>query len=429
MMKKNIISSCFTFAISLAMILLASCASDNDEACYFKMETEQTQVNVPAAGISKSKLAKVVIRSNKDWNIQLENPDDAQWVHLFANEGSADGIFRFWVDKNTEFTSRSARLFFTVDGQKQDVPYTIEQAADVPTIAIANAENGYKVLATGGQIKVPVSHNIEWTTLLKDEMNQQTDWIKIDSCGTDSIYLSLEKNTDDTRSAILTCTGVGEYASVMSSTIITQADAGIYLNERFDWMQEGKEDYYYNYPEQGIAVWTEEELSHGWTTLGISNPCLYGGLGYLKLGKTNVAGDALSPKLSNIVGTSDVEVTFKSIGYVSKGGAKDDGVMRVMIEGPGTIEGQDLVDMTVNEKSYRAATFDITVYPNSSKNENGEDYNPWMQPGATFTFRIKGATKDTQLLFVGGVAWNSGLKGKGKGKNRLLLDDIKVKAI
>ena len=222
-MRKNIISSCFPFAFSLAMILFASCASDNDEACYFKMETEQTQVNVPAAGISKSKLAKVIIRSNKDWNIQLENPEDAQWIHLFANEGSADGIFRFWVDKNTEFTSRSARLIFTVDGQKQDVPYTIDQAADIPAVTIANAENGYKVLATGGQLKVPVSHNIEWTTLLKDEMNQQPTWIKIDSCGTDSIYLSLEKNTDDTRSAILTCTGVGEYASVTSSTIITQA--------------------------------------------------------------------------------------------------------------------------------------------------------------------------------------------------------------
>lgn len=187
-------------------------------------------------------------------------------------------------------------MIFTVDGQKQDVPYTIDQAADVPAVTIANAENGYKVLATGGQLKVPVSHNIEWTTLLKDEMNQQPTWIKIDSCGTDSIYLSLEKNTDDTRSAILTCTGVGEYASVTSSTIITQANAGIYLNDRFDWMQEGKEDYYYNYPEQGIAVWTEEELSHGWTTLATSNPCLYGGLGYLKLGKTNVAGDVLSPK-------------------------------------------------------------------------------------------------------------------------------------
>ena len=85
--------------------------------------------------------------------------------------------------------------------------------------------------------------------------------------------------------------------------------------------------------------------------------------------------------------------------------------------------------MTVNEKTYKAATFDITVYPNSSKNENGEDYNPWIQPGATFTFHIKGATKEPQLLFVGGVAWNSGLKGKGQGKNRLLLDDVKVKAI
>lgn len=37
-----------------------------------------------------------------------------------------------------------------------------------------------------------------------------------------------------------------------------------------------------------------------------------------------------------------------------------------------------------------------------------------------------GVTVNTQILFVGGTAWGKDLKGKGQGKNRLLIDDIKV---
>ena len=157
------------------------------------------------------------------------------------------------------------------------------------------------------------------------------------------------------------------------------------------------------------------------------SPALYGGRGYIKLGKTNVAGDALSPKLSGIIGRANVNVTFKAIGYVSKGGAKDDGVIRVMVVGPGTIVGRDLVDMTVGTTTGKAASFDVTVFPNSSKLENGADYDPWAQPEASFSLNIEGATKDTQILFIGGTAWGSNLKGEGQGKNRLLLDDVKVK--
>lgn len=48
------------------------------------------------------------------------------------------------------------------------------------------------------------------------------------------------------------------------------------------------------------------------------------------------------------------------------------------------------------------------------------------EPAATFTVHFTGVTVNTQILFVGGTAWGKDLKGKGQGKNRLLIDDIKV---
>lgn len=416
MIRKSLLAA----LMAMATVCLPSCSDEESTGeSYFNIESETTNVTVSAAGISKSKRVGVTLRSNRHWTATLENQDDAQWLHLFANEGDDDGIFRYWVDRNKSFDRRTANIVFTVDGVQEQTKMVITQEADVPTVAIADAENGYKMLASGGTLKVPVKSNVDWTASLAE-----VAWAKIDSCGKDTVYLTIGKNDDDTREAVLTCQGVDDYAQCISTTVITQANAGIYLNERFDWMQEGAEDYYYNYPEQSITKWTEEELSHGWTSYGT---CLYGGLGYIKLGKTNVAGDAISPKLSNIVGTDDVNVSFKCIGYVSKGGAKDDGVMRVMLIGDGEIVGQSLVDMTVNGATYKAATFDVTVFPNSSKNENGDGYDPWAQPGAEFSFNVKGATANTQLLFVGGVAWGSDLKGQGQGKNRLLMDDVKVK--
>ena len=72
--------------------------------------------------------------------------------------------------------------------------------------------------------------------------------------------------------------------------------------------------------------------------------------------------------------------------------------------------------------------FGVKVWCDMEGGEEFAESKDWSDC-TSITFHIKGATKETQLLFVGGVAWNSGLKGKGQGKNRLLLDDVKVKAI
>lgn len=413
-----------TIAAGMALLiasLTTACSDDNTEAAYFRLDTDATTVTVPAKGIAKGSMVPITVRTNKAWRVNVDNPEVNNWVHIYADEGVGDGVFRVWVDKNATFDPRTAQISFVVDGNVEEEKYTIAQEPQVPSVEIVNADNGYTALADGGQTKVVVNHNIDWTASISN-----VDWAVLDSCSADTVYISLQKNEDEDRTLTLTCQGTGEYADVVSTTTILQSSPGIYLNDHFDWMQEGKEDYYYNYPEQGIGVWTAEELAHGWTTVNPS-PALYGGRGYIKLGKTNVAGDALSPKLSGIIGRANVNVTFKAIGYVSKGGAKDDGVIRVMVVGPGTIVGRDLVDMTVGTTTGKAASFDVTVFPNSSKLENGADYDPWAQPEASFSLNIEGATKDTQILFIGGTAWGSNLKGEGQGKNRLLLDDVKVK--
>lgn len=409
-----------TATLFLASALLTASCSDNDDLAegYFGLEGNPTGITVPAAGITKSKRTPITIRSNEQWTVAPANDEDAKWIHIFVNEGQDDGIFYYWVDANKNFTPRTGNLLFTVNGTPSPTLFRIDQEADVPAISIASADKGYEILPAGGQVKIAVSHNIDFTATLNP-----SSWGKIDSVGSDTVYVSATKNSDEARKATLTLTGTGEYANVTSSTVLSQAAAGVVMNEHFDWMQEGIEDFYYNYPEVRFDKWTADETAHGWTSLG---DCMYGGRGYLKLGKTNDAGDLLSPKLAAISGKKDITLTFKAIGYVSKAGAKDDGVMRVMLVGNGSVKGESTTSMEVDGKTYEAATRQITVYPNSSLNENGADYNPWSEPAATFTVHFTGVTANTQLLFVGGTAWGKDLKGKGQGKNRLLIDDIKV---
>lgn len=405
----------------LTLMAAASCSDDESAAPYFTIENEPDNVEIPAAGISKSKLSTLTIRSNRPWTVTLGRADDARWVGLFAEEGRDDGIFRYYVARNTDFTDRTAQLTFIVNGTPRAKTITLHQAADIPTVAIANAAEGYKALAAGGVLKVPVRHNIDWTASL----SENNGWATIDSCGHDTVYVGLQPNADDTRSVTLVCRGTGQYADRMSSTTITQADAGIYLNERFDWLKEGITDYYYNYPEVNFSKWSDEEKSYGWTTMG---EALYGGQGYVKLGKTNYAGDLLLPPLASIAGRQDIRVSFKAIGYVSKGGAKDDGVLHAVVIGDGTLVGE-VTDFVVGDQVYPAKAMSVTVYPNSANNENGADYDPWAQPGASFAFDIKGATAQTRILIVGGAKAGAALKGVGQGKNRVLLDDFKVRQL
>ena len=410
------IKNIFLSALTLICLLGFSGCKDNDDPVgdpYLTFENIEGTINVSKAGITQAKRKAVTVRSNSTWKVALENPDDASWLHFFIDEGEDDGLIYYWVDKNTTFDQREGKITLSDNGKVLN-SLDIVQEADVPNITIKDGSNGFTIAPEGSVLKVAIDANITWKATLTPDV----DWARITNVTEDTIFVTIDKNEEDERTVNLSLVGEGEHSGVSTTALITQKDESLIFNDNLSWLQEGEEKPTYETPEIRIDLWNDAEKAAGWSSL--SN-WAYGGRGYIKLGKTNYNGDVISPALSKLKKPTDVKVTFQSMGYVSAGGVKDASVVKVGVIGPGEVNGDEVNSISINGTAYRCVKFVNTVFPNSEKNENGEDYDPWAQPGSYHSFTITGATAETKIIFVGGDNWN-----KVKGKNRVFLKSVEV---
>lgn len=407
------IKNIFLSALTLICLLGFSGCKDNDDPVgdpYLTFENIEGTINVSKAGITQAKRKAVTVRSNSAWKVALENPDDASWLHFFIDEGEDDGLIYYWVDKNTTFDQREGKITLSDNGKVLN-SLDIVQEADVPTISVKDGANDYTIAPEGSVLKLAIEANISW----KASLTPDVEWAHITNVTEDSVFVTIDKNEEDERTVTLALTGEGEYANVNSNTLITQKDESLIYNDDLNWLQEGEDKPTYETPEVKIEKW---EKDMGWTSY---SSWAYGGHGYIKLGKTNYNGDIVSPALTKLKKPTDVKVTFQSMGYVSKTGVKDASIVKVGVIGPGEVNGDEVNSISINGTAYRCVKFVNTVFPNSENNENGEDYDPWAQPGSYHSFTITGATAETKIIFVGGDNWN-----KVKGKNRVYLKSVEV---
>lgn len=410
------IKNIFLSALTLICLLGFSGCKDNDDPVgdpYLTFENIEGTINVSKAGITQAKRKAVTVRSNSAWKVALENPDDASWLHFFIDEGEDDGLIYYWVDKNTTFDQREGKITLSDNGKVLN-SLDIVQEADVPNITVKDGSNGFTIAPEGSVLKVAVDANISWKASLTPEVS----WARITNVTEDSIFVTIDKNEEDERTVNLSLVGEGEHSGVSTTALITQKDESLIFTDNFSWLQEGDEKPTYETPEIRIDLWNDAEKAMGWQSLAT---LAYGGRGYVKLGKTNYNGDVISPALTKLKKPTNVKVTFQSMGYVSAGGVKDASVVKVGVVGPGEVNGDDVKTISINGATYRCVRFVNTVFPNSEKNENGEDYDPWAQPGSYHSFTITGATAETKIIFVGGDNWN-----KVKGKNRVFLKSVEV---
>lgn len=403
-------------ALTLICLLGFSGCKDNDDPVgdpYLTFENIEGTINVSKTGITQAKRKAVTVRSNSTWKVALENPDDASWLHFFIDEGEDDGLIYYWVDKNTTFDQREGKITLSDNGKVLN-SLDIVQEADVPNITVKDGSNGFTIAPEGSVLKVAVDANISWKASLTPEVS----WARITNVTEDSIFVTIDKNEEDERTVNLSLVGEGEHSGVSTTALITQKDESLIFTDNFSWLQEGDEKPTYETPEIRIDLWNDAEKAMGWQSLAT---LAYGGRGYVKLGKTNYNGDIISPALSKLKKPTDVKVTFQSMGYVSAGGVKDASVVKVGVIGPGEVNGDEVKTISINGATYRCVRFVNTVFPNSQKNEYGEDYDPWAQPESYHSFTITGATAKTRIIFVGGDAWNS-----VKGKNRVFLKSVEV---
>lgn len=398
-----------------ALLGMSSCGNDDDASgeTFFELEDSETSFETSSAKTQFD----ITVRSNRSWYIESRS-EGSDWVRPFPSEGDQDGIFHFIVSENNTFETRTAQFAMIVNGEEYPVLFNISQDAATPYITIGDGSGTIKAASDAGQTSVTTKANVNWACTVDPSA---ASWLKVVSLSDDGVLLlELEKNNNLERTGVLHCTSSEQPAADIDISVV-QAAGSIILQEDFSWLTaygqlDGVADPPYTTDRQTrIDKWTDEEKAHGWTSTvvgdgGGNTPLLYACYGYVKLGKTNYAGDLISPKLS-LDEATDVTVTFKATGYISAKGVKDDNVLYVSVIGPGSI----VCDTN---------PFTISNYPNSSKNENGDDYDPWASDIAERSFKIKGATGETQIKFMAGSSYT--LKGIGQGKNRIFIDDITV---
>lgn len=403
-------------ACVLLMLLVSfagiSCSDNEDEKGepYFELEEGRTSFE----GSSGKTEYIVTVRSNCSWNI-VSKTEDADWVRPFPEEGDKDGRFKLIVKANETFAIRSAQFAMVVDNVEYPVLLNVSQEAAVPNISVGDGSGTVKVASDAGQTSITSKANVAWTCVVDEAA---TSWLQVVSISEDGmIYLQVEKNTGVERTGILHCISE-EQPSANIDIQVVQAAGSVIMQEDFSWLTYGQLDGVIDPPyttdrQKRIDLWTDDEKAHGWTSTIVGNgggdtPLVYACYGYVKLGKTSWAGDLISPKL-NLQEATDVTVTFKAMGYISAGGAKDDNVLYISVIGPGTVQTE-------------SNPFIIDNYPNSSKNENGSDYDPWNPEIAERSFQIIGATGETQIKFMAGQEYSLG----SSKKNRIFMDDITV---
>ncbi|UMB52582.1 hypothetical protein MKD41_09550 [Lutibacter sp. A64] len=393
------------FILSIFCIgIFSSCTKDENELpeeAYFLIEENPTGILADTQGITQS----YVVRSNRPWKIKPEQ--EINWVKVFPNEGEDDGIFKFIIDENITFDARNINYSFIVDGTEQPVLFRVEQVANIPFIVVDESESGVSIPSAQTNFSINVKANVEWTYTLSD-----SSWLSENTISENELTINAEKNKGETRSTTLTINSI-EYPNLNKEITITQSSGNVILEENFDWLNYGSTIFYTYSGEVRMDTWTIDEMNNGWNSTenvdSSNQKVVYARTGFLKLGKTGYGGDLISPFLTELEEPTNLLVTFKAVPYQTKAGTQDDNTLRVSVIGPGATSVNSIT---------------IDNWPDYETDPNCTTI--WQDEASNYQFTITGATAETQIKFLGGDYY---LKDIGKGKNRIFLDEIKVKII
>ena len=361
---------------------------------------------------------EVVVNSNaEDWSFVLEEVD---WLTAVK---TTTGI-RLTAENNTGKLPRSATLHILSEKYNQEKILTVTQGISfIPYIDIfPDTDLSAPIAKSGAVIEVTVDTNVdEWSFTIDEE------WLTSQKTST-GFRLIAGKYYADLRTATLTVSSVA-YPELTQQWQISQEGGytvkNNILTEDFNWLPAtyGNKIIYNTTPaETRYSAWTQAERDRGWTGTPVLDEgappatqiWVYAREGYIKLGKTRVSSDLISPKLTGIQGTKDVRVEFKAIGYQTAAGVKDIGnELNISVIGPGTVSTQQ---------------FKVEYFKNAE--EGGATYIWQDDPPNEYSFTITGATAETQIRWLAGPTLGvlTGLLG-GNDNNRIGIDDVKVDVI
>ena len=442
MVMKKYMKSLLLAALAVVAAMGFTACSDDDKFTgdpYFTLEGLENMTydfNYEAVDtLAYSEAKKIVVRSNRPWKLVCQSENG--WCRVFPTEGEGDGIIRLSTVENKKPDTRDMVYKIYLDGVEQPVPLTIRQTGSEPYIK--PSANSITIAREGGAIPFSVLTNVPYTYEVRPvKEGDDVSWITVTPSETDpnSVMLNCVASNKD-RFAVLHIQGTGNYTDLSIDIPVTQLGALFF--ENFSWMNHSDTSIL-GWVTDGEAnsrfdKWTDEELSHGWTS---RNNLCYGRPGFLKLGKTGYGGDLVSPKIPEIGSGMDIAVSMQLVGYCTKAGTLDDVHVYVGVLGPGKVtkiiggNGGEIVNgvLYCDENKAQIVLNDVASFMLTDDNHFNYTTDPdgllvWENPNTNYTIYVDGATSDTQIVILGG-AFDVQVKTIGKGKNRIFVDNFKV---
>lgn len=442
MVMKKYMKSLLLAALAVVAAMGFTACSDDDKFTgdpYFTLEGLENMTydfNYEAVDtLAYSEAKKIVVRSNRPWKLVCQSENG--WCRVFPTEGEGDGIIRLSTVENKKPDTRDMVYKIYLDGVEQPVPLTIRQTGSEPYIK--PSANSITIAREGGAIPFSVITNVPYTYEVRPvKEGDDVSWITVTPSETDpnSVMLNCAASNKD-RFAVLHIQGTGNYTDLSIDVPVTQLGALFF--ENFSWMNHSDTSILgwdtSGESEARFDKWTDEELSHGWTS---RNNLCYGRPGFLKLGKTHYGGDLVSPKIPEIGSGMDIAVSMQLVGYCTKAGTLDDVQVYVGVLGPGKVtkiiggNGGEIINgvLYCDENKAQIVLNDVASFMLTDDNHFNYTTDPdgllvWENPNTNYTIYVDGATSDTQIVILGG-AFDVQLKTIGKGKNRIFIDNFKV---
>ena len=230
-------------------------------------------------------------------------------------------------------------------------------------------------------------------------------------------------------------------------------EAGIHKYGKNPWTKTDAEgvEYQPNY----TNIQTDGNVAdlNGWSS---RTSYMYACQGFVRISKTNNGGDLISPKFASLTEATDVKLSWQGIGYSSvfnfnadgtykSGGTHDYQYYGVTVLGAGEIEGAaKTTKVNYFDAEGKALVVDAAVVEIPSDCFiTGDTLQAWGFEGTKNELTIKGATAETQVVFMSTLPNFTKTKttdystaempldenaphGVNKKVNRVIFDNIKV---
>lgn len=426
-------------AVIIASCAVSSCKDEKDEItgpASFLIE-EFDKYEIAFTGMDNTTFSngdQLTVRATGTWTFVPVDEDASAWMQIFPMEGKDDGFIRIFAEENTSAYKRSAQFRLLLNGVEQPEILTFTQGNCKPFLNVSSKMLTFK--RAGGELSVTVNANIEWECSV--EGTNAASFKCSAPSGTLAVVEAVGPNTSGTElDATLVITGKGEYSDMRQEISLLQLDATFFDN--FDWLQSQAGILGWKIAtgmkEIRIDNWTDEEKSHGWTSL---STWIYARSGFLKFGKGGYGGDLAAPAVTAIEGPAEVTVSWKALGYGTSKNVKDDiGYYHVALLGAGKITGCSgngelgysipYKDANGNDVTLEAVrfTFDDMAWMIPSIDSTAIDV--WQFLTSKFHINISGMDAGTRVVFVSGTGTpDNKYENENAHNSRFFLDDYKV---